>query len=120
MLTGDPETAGLLFEERPLDEKLIQYSIQDATLLPGLYDTFDKVIEPSWRKKVENEVPSLNNHGFALHGTEFLSPLDLLEASIGPTNHLLWLGSITPASLATHSLILPIGRNADGMRQGPW
>ncbi|KIO17128.1 hypothetical protein M407DRAFT_246834 [Tulasnella calospora MUT 4182] len=54
--TGDPETAGLLFEERPLEEKLVQYSIQDATLLPVLYDTFDKVIEPSWRKKVENEV----------------------------------------------------------------
>ncbi|KAG8995837.1 hypothetical protein FRB90_000081 [Tulasnella sp. 427] len=54
--TGDPETAGLLFEERPLDEKLIQYSIQDATLLPVLYDIFDKEIQPKWRKKVEEEV----------------------------------------------------------------
>ncbi|KAG8992270.1 hypothetical protein FRB90_001052 [Tulasnella sp. 427] len=53
--TGDPETAGLLFEERPLDEKLIQYSIQDATLLPVLYDIFDTEIQPKWRKKVEEE-----------------------------------------------------------------
>lgn len=53
--TEDPEAAGLAFEERPLDEKLIQYSIQDATLLPVLYDTFDKSIQPLWRKKVEEE-----------------------------------------------------------------
>lgn len=53
----NPEEAGLAFEERPLDEKLVQYSIQDATLLPILYDTFDKNIQPLWRKKVEEEVP---------------------------------------------------------------
>ncbi|KIO24994.1 hypothetical protein M407DRAFT_25636 [Tulasnella calospora MUT 4182] len=52
--SGGPQTLGL-FEVRPLAKKVIQYSIQDCTILPVLYDRFDGLIQPMWRKKVEEE-----------------------------------------------------------------
>ncbi|KAG8918950.1 hypothetical protein FRC01_001560 [Tulasnella sp. 417] len=52
--SGGPETPGL-FEVRPLDKKVIEYSIQDTTILPVLYDRFNRLIQPTWRRKVEEE-----------------------------------------------------------------
>lgn len=85
----DPEAAGLAFEERPLDEKLIQYSIQDATLLPVLYDTFDKSIQPLWRKKVEEEVPFSTHLCVLTAFPNCCLSLDFLEATVGPSDGLL-------------------------------
>ncbi|KAG9049844.1 hypothetical protein FS837_008894 [Tulasnella sp. UAMH 9824] len=53
--SAGPQTPGL-FEKRPLEEKVIEYSIQDCTILPGIYDRFNRLIQPMWRTKVEEEV----------------------------------------------------------------
>lgn len=54
--TDGEESAGLVFEERPLDPIMLQYSIQDVTYLPRLWAIFDSKLTPKWRSKVENEV----------------------------------------------------------------
>ncbi|KIO24993.1 hypothetical protein M407DRAFT_211272 [Tulasnella calospora MUT 4182] len=52
--SAGPQTLGL-FEVRPLSEKVIEYSIQDTTILPRLYDRFNGLIQPTWRRRVEEE-----------------------------------------------------------------
>ncbi|KAG9049843.1 hypothetical protein FS837_008893 [Tulasnella sp. UAMH 9824] len=47
----------VLYEVRPPNEKVIEYSIQDCTILPALYNRFDRLIQPMWRRKFEEEVP---------------------------------------------------------------
>ena len=44
-----------VFNERPMSQAIIQYSIQDVKYLPQLYDAYAEDISPAWHAKLSRE-----------------------------------------------------------------
>ncbi|KAG8904828.1 hypothetical protein FRB99_001084 [Tulasnella sp. 403] len=47
---------GTVFEQRPLEPIVIQYAVQDVSLLPRLWVLFNGKLNKNWRSKVDEEV----------------------------------------------------------------
>ena len=52
-----PELGGsyAVFNARPMSQAIIDYCVQDVTLLPRLYDEYAGVVSIRWRAKLERE-----------------------------------------------------------------